>query len=103
MATIFKILPVDSTPARKITTTVNDQVIKIRSYYNTIDGGWFFDLYDVEDNPLVLGVAAVTGMELLYPYPKIDLGQLAYISSENGEGGGKYDFGNTAKLILGFD
>lgn len=98
MAT-FKNLPIDTTPARSVNTTIKNTVIKVRTYYNITDSGWFFDLYDVDDNPIVLGRAMTTGLELLFPFPDIDLGQLAYISTANNEGGGKEDPGNTAFLV----
>jgi hypothetical protein len=98
MAT-FKTVPIDSTPARKVTTTLNNTIVKIRTYYNITDNGWFFDLFDVDDNPLVLGRAMTTGLELLFPFPEIDLGQLAYISTANDAGESKTDPGSTAFLV----
>ncbi len=98
MAT-FKQLPIDNTPARNVTTTINNISVKIRTYYNVIDEGWFFDLYDIDDEPIVLGRALVTGLELLHAFPGLDLGQLAYISIANGAGEGKEDPGDTAFLV----
>jgi len=98
MAT-FKNLPIDSTPARSVTTTINGTIIKVRTYYNITDGGWFFDLYDVDNEPLVLGRALNPGLGLLFPFPDLDLGNLAYIPIDNNEGQGKEDPGETAYLV----
>jgi len=48
-------------------------VWKFVFWTNTQDGGWFFDLYDASDNPLVLGLGLSVGVDLLYPYRYLDV------------------------------
>lgn len=98
MAT-FKRLPLDSTPARSVTTSIKGTVIRVRTYYNITDGGWFFDLYDVDDEPLVVGRALNPGLDLIFQFPDLDLGNLAYIPLNNEEGQAKTDLGSTSYLV----
>jgi hypothetical protein len=38
------------------------------TYTNRADGSWYMDLSDSVGVPIVIGIALVTGLDLLYPY-----------------------------------
>lgn len=41
---------------------------------NTDQGGWFLDIADAQNNPIVSGIAMVTGADLLAQYGYLGLG-----------------------------
>lgn len=98
MAT-FKKIPLNNTPSRRLTTTFASKIVTIRTYYNQTDNGWFVDFYDINQVPIVLGRALVPGIELLRQFPDLDLGQLAYIVSDDNEGQLFEALGISAQLI----
>jgi hypothetical protein len=98
MAT-FKILPVDNTPARRVTTSFAGKIITLRTYYNQTDNGWFCDFYDVDNNPLVIGRALNPGIDIFRQFVELELGNLAYIVTDNSEGQSFEDLGLNAKLV----
>lgn len=103
MAVIYKILPLDSTPARRVTTTFARKIVTIRTYYNVTDGGWFADFYDVNQNPIVLGRAILPGFDLLRQFPDLDLGNLAYIVSGDNDGQQFDDLGDIGKVVSRYE
>lgn len=102
MAT-FKILPLDNTPARRVTTTFAGKIITIRTYYNVTDQGWFADFYDVDLNPIVLGRAILPGFDLLRQFPDLDLGNLAYIVAGDNDGQAFDDLGVLGLVVSRYD
>ncbi len=53
--------------------TLDDVSVRLDTYTNKADGCWYMDLYDGDDNPLVQGIALVTGLDLLFPYRYLDV------------------------------
>ena len=50
-------------------TIVLDTIrVRIDTYTNKADGCWYLDTFDGNGNPLVLGIAIVTGLDLWFPY-----------------------------------
>lgn len=103
MTVEYKIIPVDSTPARRITTEFSGRQLVIRTYYNETDQGWFADIYDQQNNPILIGVAVVTGLGIVYPYPDLEIGEIAYITSDDSEGNGRDDLGAVGQLISRYE
>ena len=97
--TTFRILPLNNTPARRVTSSFAGQIVTTRTYYNETDGGWFADFYDVNLNPIVLGRALVPGIDLIRQFPDLDLGNLAYRITDNGDGQGFSDLGETGFVV----
>jgi len=50
------------------TLTLDGVRVRIVAYTNIVDDAWYLDTYDGNDNPLVLGLALVTGLDLWFPY-----------------------------------
>lgn len=46
---------------------------QLATYTNRADGGWFMDLADSAGNPLLFGIALVTGLDILFPYRHLDV------------------------------
>ena len=55
------------------TVTLDGVRFVLDTYTNRADGCWYMDLRDGEGNPLVLGIAIVTGLDLLFPYRHLDV------------------------------
>lgn len=98
MAT-FKVLPLDNSPARRVTTSFANKIITIRTYYNQTDVGWFADFYDKDNQPIVLGRALLPGFDLIRQFPDLNLGNLAYIITDNDDGQEFEDLGVTGLLV----
>jgi hypothetical protein len=43
------------------------------AYANVVDGGWFLDVFDDDNNPLVCGIPLITGLDLLAPYYYLEI------------------------------
>lgn len=54
-------------------------------YTNRWDNGIYFDLYDNQNTPLVIGIGLVAGVDMLYPYRSLPVppGQLFVYSQGN--------------------
>lgn len=103
MTVEHKIIPVNSTPARRFTTEFAGRQLIVRTYYNQTDGGWFADIYDQQNNPILIGAAIVTGVGIVYPYPDLGIGELAYITDDGSEGNGRDDLGVVGQLISRYE
>ena len=95
----YRVVPLDSSPSRMITTEVSGKQLVFRSYYNPTDQGWFVDILDSQNNPIALGLALVTGIGLIYPHPDLEIGEFAYITTDNLSGEGRIDLGETGFLV----
>jgi len=42
-------------------------------FTNKQDKSWYLDLFDGDDNQLVMGIALATGLDILFPYRYLDL------------------------------
>jgi hypothetical protein len=95
----FKILPLNNTPARRVTTSFAGKITTIRTYYNQTDQGWFADFYNVTLDPIVVGRALLPGFDLIRQFPDLDLGNLAYRITDNSEGQGFEDLGDVGFVV----
>jgi hypothetical protein len=50
------------------TLTLDGTRFRLDTYTNRFDGAWYLDLYDADEEPLILGLGLVTGLDLLFPY-----------------------------------
>jgi len=48
--------------------TLDGVRVRIAAQYNATDGGWYLDILDLADVPIVAGIALVPGVDLLQPY-----------------------------------
>ena len=48
--------------------TLDGVRIRLDTYTNKADGGWYLDVFDEEDTPLVTGIGIVTGLDIFFPY-----------------------------------
>lgn len=55
------------------TLTLDRVRFQLDTYTNNADGGWYMDLRDSTGEPIVLGIALVTGLDLLFPYRYLDV------------------------------
>ncbi len=46
---------------------------QLDTYTNRADGRWYIDIRDTQGDALVLGIALVTGLDLLFPYRYLDV------------------------------
>lgn len=53
---------------------------------NKQEGSWYFDLYDANGAPLVLGLGLVAGVDLLWPYRYRDVPPGVLFCSPHGSG-----------------
>lgn len=50
-------------------TLVLDGVrVRLDTYTNIDDDSWYLDIYDEEDQPIVLGIGMSTGLDFFFPY-----------------------------------
>lgn len=67
--TIRKITPqFNGSPHSSQVLTLEGVQIRIDIYNNKVDSSWYLDVFDLDDNPLVLGVAIASGLDLFFPY-----------------------------------
>jgi hypothetical protein len=55
------------------TLTLDGVRFRLDTYTNRSDGSWYLDLYDEDEVALILGIALVTGLDLLFPYRYLDV------------------------------
>jgi hypothetical protein len=55
------------------TLTLDGVRFRLDTYTNKIDGCWYLDVFDEDEAPLVMGLALVTGLDLLYPFRHLDI------------------------------
>jgi hypothetical protein len=68
------------------TLTLDGVRFRLDTYTNKFDGAWYMDLRDFEDEPLVLGIALVTGLDLLFPYRYLAIpAGILFLNSLTGE------------------
>lgn len=55
------------------TLTLDGVRFQLDTYTNRADGGWHLDIRDSNGEPIVIGIALATGLDLLYPYRYLDV------------------------------
>ncbi len=80
MANFYKI-PTKSIPEIfKITLSNVDYWITLK-WQNTSEGGWFMDIADINNEPIVNGIPLVTGANLLAQYPHLNFGGRMWVQT----------------------
>lgn len=59
------ILPVTAAPDRKFRILLGENLLTIRTYFNSVAPGWFMDLIGADGQPLALGLALVPIVNVL--------------------------------------
>lgn len=52
------------------------------TYRGTVEGGWFIDLGDGSNNPILTGIPLVTGLNLLDQYTYLGIGGQLYVFTD---------------------
>lgn len=64
-------LPLTLNPEESFQIVIFEKLYNINQLWNTFGNYWSLNIYDQDNNPLVLGIKLVTGITLLKQYPKI--------------------------------
>lgn len=79
----FYTIPLQGTPETfKITLAGIDYFLTVK-YQNIDQGGWFLDIYDANNNPLVCGIPFVTGCNLLEQYAHLGFGGRLWVQTDH--------------------
>ena len=57
-----QVIPFDSTGCRTIDVPLGDNVFRMRTYYLPHIRRWVLDIYDTQDNPIILGICLNVGV-----------------------------------------
>lgn len=82
MATLY--FEIQLTPnAQKFLITLASVQYRLTLIYRTAtEGGWFLDISDSSDTPILHGIPLVTGADLLEPYPDLNFGGSLYVTTD---------------------
>lgn len=74
------------TPEQQIfTVDLVGKLVKMRFLWNdSEEGGWTLDIYDIDDNPMIMGIPLVAGVDLLAQYFYMGFGGFLYVTT-NGD------------------
>lgn len=50
------------------TLTLDGTRFRLDTYTNKEDGSWYLDLFSDQDDPIIMGIALATGLDVLFPY-----------------------------------
>jgi len=67
--------------------TLDGVRVRLDTYTNKVDGGWYLDVFDADDNPLIAGLAIASGLDLFFPYRHLSAlppGSL-FVNTQTGE------------------
>ncbi len=79
----FYTIPLQGNPETfKITLAGVDYFLTVK-YQNTDQSGWFLDIYDSQNNPLVCGIPLVTGCNLLEQYAHFGFGGRLWVQTDH--------------------
>lgn len=94
-----EILPLSSAGARRVQVLLGENLVTVRTYYQELVPVWRMDLFDINSNPLVRGLALVPGVNLLAPHTELTriYGEFWYITTR-GEGNGAEELGDTGNV-----
>lgn len=79
---IFEI-PLRSTPTQFSVKLSGVLYVLVMTWKAAVNGGWFMDILDVNDNPIVRGIPLVTGADLLAQYGYLKFGGQLFIQSDS--------------------
>jgi hypothetical protein len=61
--------------AQKFFVALGGIQYQMSTYWRTANaGGWFIDIFSFSGNPILTGLPLVTGLNLLEPYPALNIG-----------------------------
>lgn len=94
------ILPVDSTGDRRIQVLLGQNLVTVRTYWNSTIPGWQMDLIDDSGNPITLGLALVPVVNVLDSQPNLTrvYGQFRIFTKDGSENSTETSLGDTALL-----
>lgn len=94
------ILPVDSTGDRRIQVLLGQNLVTVRTYWNSTIPGWQMDLIDDSGNPITLGLALVPVVNVLDSQPNLTriYGQFRIFTKDGSENNTETSLGDTALL-----
>lgn len=94
------ILPVNSTGDRRIQVLLGQNLLSIRTYWDSTVPGWYMDLYGSNGLPIALGLALVPIVNVLESQQNITrvYGQFRIFTLDGGENATSDSLGRTAKL-----
>ena len=55
------------------TLTLDGVRVRMDFYTNRSDGLWYMDLFDSQNNAMVMGIGLATGLDLFFPYRYLDV------------------------------
>lgn len=97
--TILK-LPVTSDGSRNFITDIGGKNYRFRTYYNRLDG-WYIDIYDDLENPIIVGIALNVGIDLLRQHTGNEFGhEIIYHTTDNSQGDKPNDLGEIAYPLV---
>lgn len=47
--------------------------VRFDTYTNRDDNSWYLDIYDDDDQPMIIGIALAVGLDLLFPYRHLNV------------------------------
>lgn len=94
------ILPVNSTGDRRIQCLLGNNLLFIRTYWNSTVPGWYMDLNGPNGLPIASGLALVPVVNVLAADPTLTriYGQFRVFTLDGGENNAEDSLGRTAKL-----
>ena len=60
-----QLIPFDNTGSRKITVALGENTFRLRTYYLPYIKRWIMDIYDTDENPILVGISLNVGVENL--------------------------------------
>lgn len=94
------IIPVDSTGDRRIQVLLGQNLVSIRTYWNSTVPGWYMDLFDNNGATITLGLALVPIVNVLESQPNLTriYGQFRIFMKDNSENNTETSLGDVAQL-----
>ena len=80
--TIFYEIPLNGNAQQFYITLAGVTYRMLLMWRESLWGGWFLDINDLSNNPLVQGIPLVTGADLLEQYPDLNIGGSMYVVSD---------------------
>lgn len=95
-----RIIPVDSTGDRRIQVLLGQNLVSIRTYWNSTVPGWYMDLFDNNGATITLGLALVPIVNVLESQPNLTriYGQFRIFMMDNSENNTENSLGDVAQL-----
>lgn len=94
------IIPVNNTGDRRIQVLLGQNLVSIRTYWNSTVPGWYMDLTDSSGESITAGLALIPVINLLESQPNLTriYGQFRIFTKDGGENNTETSLGDTAQL-----